>query len=85
LIILCSKLNNAIVLLINVKDSSINFVAKESDSLKDKFNVGNLIKDISKIAEGNGGGSPTFAQGGGTNPDKLDMILTYVKSKIVKE
>lgn len=82
---LCSKLNNAIVLLINVKDSSINFVAKESDSLKDKFNVGNLIKDISKIAEGNGGGSPTFAQGGGTNPDKLDMILTYVKSKIVKE
>lgn len=82
---ICSKLNNAIVLLINVKKDSINFVAKESDSLKDKFNVGNLIKDISKIAEGNGGGSPTFAQGGGTNPDKLDMILTYVKSKIVKE
>lgn len=49
------------------------------------MNVGLLIKDISKIAEGNGGGSPTFAQGGGTNPDKLDMILTYVKSKLIEE
>lgn len=82
---ICTKLNNGIVLLINVKEDSINFVAKENDSLKDKMNVGLLIKDISKIAEGNGGGSPTFAQGGGTNPDKLDMILTYVKSKLIEE
>ena len=80
-----SKLNNGIVLLINTKENSINFVAKENNNLKDVFNVGTLIKDISKIASGNGGGSPTFAQGGGTDPDKLDMILTYVNSKIVKE
>ena len=44
-----------------------------------------LIKNISKIADGNGGGSAFFAQGGGTNVDKLDMILTYAKGKIEKE
>lgn len=80
-----SKLDNGIVFVINVKEDAINFIAKSSDSLKDKINIGLLIKDVAKIAEGNGGGSPTFAQGGGTNPDKLDMILTYVKSKIVEE
>lgn len=82
---ICSKLENGIVFLVNVKEDSLNFVAKENDSLKDKFNVGMLIKDVSKIAEGNGGGSSTFAQGGGTNPLKLDMILAYVNQKIVKE
>lgn len=84
---LCSsvltKLQDGIVFIVNVKDDAINFVAKASDSLKDKINVGLLIKDVSVIAEGNGGGSATFAQGGGTNPDKLDMILTFVKSKII--
>ncbi len=80
-----SKLDNGVVFVVNVKEDAINFIAKSSDSLKDKINVGLLIKDVAKIAEGNGGGSPTFAQGGGTNPDKLEMILTYVKSKIIEE
>ena len=80
-----SKLNNGIVLLINKKDGAINFIAKENDELKDKINLGEIIKDISKIAEGNGGGSPVYAQGGGTNPDKLDMIVTYFKSKVIED
>lgn len=79
-----SKLNNGIVFLINKKIDSLNFVAKENVSLKDKMNVGILVKETSKIAEGNGGGSPLFAQGGGNNVQKLDMILAYVESKILK-
>ena len=82
---LINKMDKGIVLLINKKDNSLNFVAKESLELKEVFNVGDFIKNISKIADGNGGGSALFAQGGGTNVDKLDMILTYAKGKIVKE
>ena len=82
---LVNKMDKGIVLLINKKDNSLNFVAKESLELKEVFNVGDLIKNISKIADGNGGGSAFFAQGGGTNVDKLDMILTYAKGKIEKE
>ena len=80
-----NELDNGIVFLINVKEDSLNFIAKESNSLKDTFNVGNLIKNVSKIASGSGGGSALFAQGGGSSVDKLDMILTYVKSLIEKE
>ena len=69
----------------NIGDNSLNFIAKESSSLKDKFSVGDLIKNVSKIASGSGGGSALFAQGGGPSVDKLDMILTYVKYLIVKE
>ena len=79
-----SKLSNGIVFLINKKENALNFVAKASSNLKDKINLGILVRETSKIAEGNGGGSPLFAQGGGTNVQKLDMILAYVESKILK-
>ena len=78
-----SKLDNGIVFLVNKKEDSLNFIAKASNELKDKINVGDIVKDASKIAEGNGGGSASFAQGGGTNTSKLDMILAYVESKII--
>ena len=80
-----NELDNGIVFLINIKEDSLNFIAKESNLLKDKFNVGELIKNVSKIALGSGGGSALFALGGGSSVDKLDMILTYVKSLIEKE
>ena len=80
-----SKLDNAVIVLINKTDSSLNFVAKASPNLSDKINVGMLIKEISNMADGNGGGSPLFAQGGGTNPRKLDEILIYLNKKLIKE
>ncbi len=80
-----NKLNNGIVFISNVKEGAINFVCKANENLKGLVNSGELVKDVSKIAEGNGGGSPTFAQGGGTRPDKLDIIESYVKSKLVEE
>ena len=80
---ICSKLQDGIAFIVNSKENAINFVAKASDALKDKINLGSLIKDVAKIAEGNGGGSPIFAQGGGTRQDKLEMILEYVKQNII--
>ena len=80
-----SKLDNGIVFISNLKESSINFVCKASDSLKNDFNAGSLIKDVSKIAEGNGGGSTLFAQGGGVRPDKIEIIEDYVKKVIIDE
>ncbi len=80
-----SRLTDGVVFLINKTDSSLNFVCKVSDTIKDKVDAGLLVKDASKIAGGNGGGSKVFAQGGGTITDKLDMILAYVESKIEKE
>lgn len=78
-----TKLQNGIVFISNAKEDSINFVCKSNDNLKNDFNAGNLIKDVSKIAEGNGGGSALFAQGGGTRPDRLEIIEEYVRNTII--
>ena len=82
---LISKLNDGIVFIINKNESSVNFVARSSNSLEDKINIGLLIKDVSLLADGNGGGSKTFAQGGGTRKDNIDTVLTYVRDNIVKK
>ena len=78
-----SKLNSGIVFIINTKKDSINFIAKADNSLEDKINIGVLVKNVSVIAGGNGGGSPLFAQGGGTLTDKLGMIVNYIKDNII--
>ena len=80
-----SKLTNGIVFILNIKDDAINFICKADTKLKDVFNAGMLIKDVAKIAEGSGGGSPFFAQGGGTRSDKKDVIIKYVTDKIIEE
>jgi len=82
---LTSKIDKGVVFLINVNESSINFVCKATDNLKDEVDVGKLVKNVSKIAKGNGGGSNLFAQGGGTDVSSYDMILSYVKQEILKD
>ena len=82
---LLNKLSNGIVLIINKKSDSVNFICKSSENLKDDINVGLLIKDVSIICEGNGGGSKTFAQGGGNDLDKLDIAKGYIDDKLFEE
>lgn len=80
---LVSSLENGIVFISNIRDGAINFVCKAAVSIKNNFNAGLLIKDVSKIAEGNGGGSLVFAQGGGTRADKIEVIEEYVRNVII--
>ncbi len=79
------KLDNGICFVINKKESSVNIIAKSNDSLCDKVDIGRLVKDLSIIAEGNGGGSKTYAQGGGTRSDNVDTLINYIKDNVVKE
>ena len=82
---LITKLNNGICFIINKNNNSLNFIARSSDSIADKINIGALIKDVSLLAEGNGGGSKTFAQGGGSSLENLDVIKKYLKDNIIEK
>ena len=69
---LCNKLDKLVVLLANIKeDNSVNFVCRSTDS---SVNAGFIIKSISKAFGGNGGGSPTFANGGIKEKSHLEDI-----------
>ncbi|MEG2351680.1 MAG: DHHA1 domain-containing protein, partial [Bacilli bacterium] len=83
---ICDKLSNGIVFMANVSDNkAVNYIARSSSNLKGKISMGALIKDVSLLSDGNGGGNDVFAQGGGNNIEKLDFIIEFVKSKIIEK
>ena len=78
---LLNDIKNGVVFFINIKDdNSVNFICKSNSKVK----AGPLVKEASLTAGGNGGGSPTFAQGGGKTIDELDKIEKNIK-KAIKE
>ena len=60
-------------------DGKITFVAMATKAALDKgVHCGNIIKEITAIAGGRGGGKPDMAQGGGTDASKIDDALAKV-------
>lgn len=50
-------------------------VAGSTADLKDKVNIGSIVKEAVKESGGRGGGRSDFAQAGGVEPSKLDATL----------
>lgn len=72
------KYKDLIILFATVKNNKIIFTASVSDSLTDRYSAGKIVKEISKITGGNGGGKKNFAQAGGKDISKLDEALEKV-------
>lgn len=71
------KLENGVVVLANVNEGKINFVATASkEAISKGVHAGNLVREVSKIAGGKGGGRPNMAQAGASDPSKLDEALS---------
>ena len=73
-----NNIKTGLVFIANVKDNNVNFVCSSNI---DTY-AGLLVKNASVKSLGNGGGSPTFAQGGGKTQEFLDEIFEYVKEEI---
>ena len=41
-----------------------------------------IVQSASQQSDGNGGGSPTFAQGGGKSTENLKDIINYVENSL---
>jgi len=58
-------------------EGKITFISKAGpDALAKGAHAGNLVKEVSKIAGGGGGGKPDFATAGGKDASKIDDALT---------
>ena len=77
---ICNKLENTFVLFANVNGDNVNFIARSNS----KINAGMMVKKAAVRSEGNGGGSNTFAQGGGKTSEYIDEIFKGVKEDIKK-
>ena len=78
---LIQKMESGFIFMANVNGDNVNYFARSTNNMKDKVNCGQIVKDVSMKSNGNGGGSPIFAQGGGKNVD-VDAIINEVKDII---
>ena len=79
-----AKNENAVVVFAAETDGKITFVAMSAkNALTKGVHSGKIIKEITAIAGGSGGGKPDMAQGGGKDSAKIDEALQAV-AEIVK-
>jgi alanyl-tRNA synthetase len=77
------RLKSAIVVLGAISGERPVFIAAVTPDLVAKgYNAGDIVKQVSKVAGGGGGGKANFAQAGGKDKNKLDEALRLVKSLI---
>jgi alanyl-tRNA synthetase len=77
------SLKSGIVVLGAISGSRPVFVAGVTSDLVSKgYNAGNIVKQVSKVAGGGGGGKATFAQGSGRDKQKLDEALRQVRELV---
>ncbi|HTY81245.1 MAG TPA: alanine--tRNA ligase-related protein, partial [Dehalococcoidales bacterium] len=77
------KLGSAIVVLGAVTNERPIFIATVTPDLIEKgYSAGDIIKQVSKVAGGGGGGKPNFAQAGGKDASKVDEAIALVKTLI---
>jgi len=73
------KIGTGIAVLASCADDKIAFLATATpDAVKMGVHAGMVIKEITKIAGGSGGGKPDMAQGGGKDASKIEEALGTV-------
>ena len=75
-----AKYTDGVVVFAIVSDGKLNFVAAAgSDAVGAGAHAGNILKDISVICGGKGGGRPDSAMSGGKDIDKIPEALARVE------
>jgi len=72
------KLKSGVIVLGAKKDDKVMLICSVTDDLTKRFKAGDIIKRLSEMVGGKGGGRPDMAQGGGNRPDELGRALESV-------
>ncbi len=77
------KLGSAVIVLAAVNDNKVSLVSGVTKDLTNKYQAGKILNHVAQQIGGKGGGRPDMAQGGGTDPSKLDVALASIKTLLV--
>jgi alanyl-tRNA synthetase len=69
------QLKSGVVLVTSTQDGRVSLALGVTPDLRERFQAGELVRELAAIIGGKGGGRPDFAQAGGTLPDKLDEAV----------
>ncbi len=71
-----------VTLLGGVSNEKASLVCKVSEALTKQLHAGQIIKALTPLIGGGGGGNARFAQGGGSNPQGLDEALRVGEQQV---
>jgi len=80
-----AKLGSGVIVLGSSSDSDggrVELVAAVTKDLTNRLDAGKLVKLLSGMVDGKGGGRKDLAEGGGKSPEKLDASLAQVPSMV---
>jgi alanyl-tRNA synthetase len=77
-----SKIGSGVVVIGTRGDGTVSLVAAVSKDLTPRVKAGELVKKLSALVGGGGGGRPDFAQAGGREPEKLPQALAAVAAAV---
>lgn len=81
--ILKEKFKDVVLVFATLRKDKINLLGMATkDAIKKGINMGGVIKELCKIANGNGGGKPDFAQGVGNNKEMINIALNSTEKLI---
>ena len=69
------RISSGIIVVSSVTDGTAAVVCMVTKDLTDRYHAGEIIKHLSRIGGGKGGGKPEMAQGGIRDLEKLDTAL----------
>jgi len=82
------KVGSGVVVLASGSDDKVSLIAGVTKDCTDKVHAGNLIKAITPVVDGRGGGRPDMAQGGGSKIAAIDNALQaacdYIREQTTK-
>ncbi|QGU95291.1 alanine--tRNA ligase [Clostridium bovifaecis] len=80
-----NKIGSGVVVLGSTSNGKVQFLAMATkDAVSRGIHCGNIVKEISAIAGGGGGGRPDMAQAGGKLPEKIDEAISAVEKVVEK-
>ncbi|MFC1867431.1 alanine--tRNA ligase [Thermodesulfobacteriota bacterium] len=77
------RLGSGIIVLGTKKEDKVMLISVITEDLTDRFKAGEIIKQLSVMVGGKGGGRPDMAQGGGNRPEELERALESVFDIII--
>ncbi len=77
-----NQIKSGVVVVGSVCDGKVMLAAGVTKDLLDRYQAGNIIKEIATLVGGKGGGRPDMAQAGGNQPENLESALNKVRELI---
>lgn len=77
-----NKLSDGIIILASKKADSVALIVSVSKTLSESYHAGQIMKVMTPVIDGKGGGRADMAQGGGSKPESITDAINAAKTYI---